>query len=535
MKRGGLLLTLFIAAFGAAACSGGGSTTLPPPPPNGFSKASLNGQYAFIMTGQAADGFGLMRIGTFVADGNGTIQGGTELVNTASNGFEQLNFSPGTTYGVSSDGRGAINLLNASGPSAYSITFTSPTQGYICETDGNNGASGTFELQDSSALSFNAVTGPFVFDVTGAVSDTNNNLFADSIVGQIILSAGVVQGGVFDENTNAFVSNPVTITNGSGSFTVTDTANGLGTLTFNNNFQYAFVIVNSKKFHMIEIPPTGASFPMTSGTANAQTAPPASNSAFASSYAFLTSGSGTTPADFKAGRFTADGTGKLGSIAMDDKLLAASVTQIPKGTLSAMTYAVDASFPGSGRVTVSFLDSSNSNPYQFIAYMSSATQGVIQDNSPGITGDGTILAQTGAPFTSGSLAGDYAFNWTGTSQNNTTGVIAEEDFVGHVTVTSAASNNVTGAMDLSELNLVDPLKVGIHDSVVTGTATISGDGTTSSGNRSTFQVNATNPNGGPSSTLTFTLYPVNAQTMFVVMQNNDNSTGGTLTRQVTPP
>src|SRR6267154_1336446 len=319
MRRGALLLTLFIAAFGAEACSGGGSTTLPPPPPNGFSKASLNGQYAFIMTGQAVDGFGLMRIGTFVADGNGTIQGGTELVNTVSNGFGQLNFSPGTTYGVSSDGRGAINLLNASGPSTYSITFTSPTQGYICETDGRNGASGTFELQDSSALSSNAVTGPFVFDVAGAVSDTNNNLLADSIVGQIILSSGVVQGGVFDENTDAVVSNPVTITNGSGSFTVTDTTNGLGTLTFNNNFQYGFVIVNSKKFYMIEIPPTGASFPMTIGMANAQTAPPASNSAFASSYVFLTSGSGTATAHFKAGRFTADGTGKLVSIVIDNK------------------------------------------------------------------------------------------------------------------------------------------------------------------------------------------------------------------------
>src|SRR5262249_57770138 len=131
------------------------STSLPAPPPNGFSKASLKGQYAFIMSGQAFDGFGLMRIGTFIADGNGTIQGGTELVNSVSNGFEELTFTAGTTYGVSSDGRGAINLLNSSGPTAYSITFTSPTQGYISETDGLNGASGTFELQDSSALSSN--------------------------------------------------------------------------------------------------------------------------------------------------------------------------------------------------------------------------------------------------------------------------------------------------------------------------------------------------------------------------------------------
>jgi len=44
--------------------------------PNGFSKASLNGQYAFIMTGQAADGFGLMRIGTFVADGTALFRAG---------------------------------------------------------------------------------------------------------------------------------------------------------------------------------------------------------------------------------------------------------------------------------------------------------------------------------------------------------------------------------------------------------------------------------------------------------------------------
>jgi len=90
-------------------------------------------------------------------------------------------------------------------------------------------------------------------------------------------------------------------------------------------------------------------------------------------------------------------------------------------------------------------------------------------------------------------------------------------------------------MDFSELNLVDPAKVGIHDSVLSGMATISGDGTTSTGNRSTLQVNATNPNGGPSSTLKFSLYPVNSATMFVISQDNDHSTGGVLTKQVTPP
>src|SRR4029077_3739857 len=124
----------------------------------------------------------------------------------------------------------------------------------------------------------------------------------------------------------------------------------------------------------------------------------------------------------------------------------------------------------------------------------------------------TILAQTGT-FTNGSAAGDYGFNWSGVSNNNTNSVFAEEDFVGHVTVSSATSSNVTGAMDFSELTANQG---AFHDSALNGTLTINGDGTNSSGNRSTVVITAAGTNGGPASTFTFTLYPVNANTMFVV-------------------
>jgi hypothetical protein len=164
--------------------------------------------------------------------------------------------------------------------------------------------------------------------------------------------------------------------------------------------------------------------------------------------------------------------------------------------------------------------------------MSSATQGVIQDNSAGIVGDGQILAQTGAPFSNGSVAADYGFNWTGISTNNTNAASAEEDFVGHVTVSSAASGNVTGAMDFSELTA----NLGaFHDSALNGTLTINGDGTTSSGNRNTLKVTAAGTNGGPSTTFNFSLYPVNASTMFVISTDSDHSTGGVFTRQISPP
>src|SRR5215467_13311111 len=142
MKGGAFLLVLFLAAFGAA-CSGGGSSTPPPPPQLGFTNSSLKGQYAFFMSGQAPDGF-IARIGTFIADGNGGITaGGIEVVSTFSNGFQLLNFNT-SNYQVNTDGRGAINLTNITGTTSFSITMSSVSGGYICQTDGITGTSGTF-------------------------------------------------------------------------------------------------------------------------------------------------------------------------------------------------------------------------------------------------------------------------------------------------------------------------------------------------------------------------------------------------------
>lgn len=526
MKRLSLLLTLFVAAFGTA-CSGGSSGTLPPPT-GGFANSSLKGQYAFIMTGQAPDGF-IARIGSFTADGNGNISGGLELVSTATNALQELTFST-STYAVNADGRGAINLTNLTGTISFSITMTSTTNGYISETDGITGTSGTFELQDTSAFTLSGINGSFVFDNSGL--DPSGN--SDSIVGQFNLNAGTVPTGVFDENDGATASGPQTITNGTYILDATNGSTvGLGQITF-SGFQYDFIIVNSKKIHMIEVPADVAPFPqlpVTVGTANGQTTAPATSAAFTGSFVFLTSGIGTHSPDFKVGRFTPDGNGNLGSIALDEKQLGSSIAQVPKGTLSAMTYTIDTNFPGSGRGTATFKDSSLGT-YNFIFYMSSASQGVIQDNSLGLVGDGVIMAQTGGPFSNSSVAGDYSFNWNGTSTNNTTSVTAEEDFVGHVTVTSASSSNVSGAMDFSELN---SNQGAFHNSALTGNLTINGDGTTSTGSRSTTAITAAGTSGNPSTTFTFNLYPVNASTMFVIETDKDHVTGGTFTKQITPP
>jgi hypothetical protein len=299
-----------------------------------------------------------------------------------------------------------------------------------------------------------------------------------------------------------------------------------------SNFVYDFIIVNSKKLFLIEVPGQTALIGTTTiGTANAQTAAPASNSAFNSGFAFLIAGVGTQSQNEKAARFTTDGNGGLSAIALDDKQLGSGITQIPSGTISAASYNIDTSFPGSGRGKLTFHDSARGT-FQFIFYMSSATAGVIQDNGLNLVGDGVIMAQTGAPFSVATFANGYAFNWSGNSINNTNNAQGEEDFVGQVTITNANSNNVTGAMDFSELN---SNQGAFHNSALTGGLTINGDGTNSSGSRDGLTITAAGTNGGPSSTFKFTVYPVNSTTIFVISQDNNRVTGGTFTMQVTPP
>src|SRR5258708_25882043 len=85
MKR--LLLMLAVAgALWSAACSGNGIVN-PPPPVGKYSKASLNGQYAFVTNGESFTGglsaTPLASTGSFTADWLGNITLGIDDVNAA--------------------------------------------------------------------------------------------------------------------------------------------------------------------------------------------------------------------------------------------------------------------------------------------------------------------------------------------------------------------------------------------------------------------------------------------------------------------
>jgi hypothetical protein len=521
-NRFALLLT-FCFTMLAAACGGGGSSPTPPPPTGNFSNASLKGQYAFFMSGtDASSGDFFGRIGSFTADGNGNITAGLEDVDV-SGVPELIQLSP-TTYTIQADGRGTVNLIGTA-PLAFSVTMLSPTEGLIVETDGIATTSGKFFLQDANAFA-NGFSGNYVFDVSGIDFNLGS---PDSVVGQLVANSGTLQG-VLDENDNANPTGAQALTSGSFQIDAANNTNfGRGTMTFTaGGTQYHFIYYMVTASRLVMIEDESFSGVLTVGTATSQSSVPTTNATFNGNFVFLTTGSGTLGALTRIGRFTANGGGLTNVFA--DTNDQGTTAQLPKGSLSNASYLIDSTFPGSGRGTLTFTDSSL-GAFSFVFYLNSASVGVIQDvtltNNGGNVGDGFLQLQTGAPFTLAGLAGNYGLNFSGVSSNSSTQATAEEDFVGRITfTTTSAGGNVSGAVDFSELT---SNQGGFLNVVVSGNGlTIGGDGSTSSGTRNSLSLKL---NTSPSSTLNFVPYIVDSQHIFVAGTDNNRVISGVITLQ----
>lgn len=525
MNRLALFLTLAAALF-AAACGNSGSVVPPPPPVGGFTNLSLKGQYVFSMSGSdTATGDFFARIGVFAADGNGNITMGVEDVNTPVGGQQTIAYTA-STYSIQADGRGTINLTNSTGTLSFSVTLLSASQGLIVQTDPSlvATASGSFYLQNPNSLT-TGLSGNYVFDFSGV--DAVSGGGPDSIVGQFVSSGGLTGtffSGLIDENDSGSLASAAPFT---GSNFQTDPIYGptfgRGTLSFVANgitYSYAYYIVDGTRARMIEIN-SGA---LTVGDVISQSSVPSSNANFNGSFAFLAGGSGPNGILTRIGRFTANGSGALSNIAADTND-SFTVAHVPDGSLSAMTYAIDTVNVGTGRGTLTFTDS-KLGTFSFVFYLSSSSGGVIQDVSANQVADGTLALQTGAPFSNASLAGDYGFNYSGLSQNNTNNASGEEDFVGHLNFTSATSNNVTGVVDYTEFSSNQGLFTNV---VISGNGlAVGGDGTTSTGTRNSLTLTLS---GSPSSTLHFVAYLVNSQTIYVAGTDNNRVISGIINVQ----
>ena len=501
----------------AVSCGGNGSSSPTPPPSTGnFSNASLKGTYAFSMSGTDASinvGAFLSRVGSFVADGSGNISMGVEVVSDGGN-INQVQFTGGT-YSIQSNGKGTLTLNTLSGGLGLTIALNSANKGVMIQTDLNATSSGSFSLQSAASFSATAINGPYVFDVSG----TDVNGAPISVVGQMVTNgAGAITGGIYDSNDGG--TNPPLITaqtfGGGGSYML-DATNGAtfgeGAMTFASR-SFEFFIVDSTHILLIE---TDGQL-LTFGSALQQSGAPTQTGA--GSFSFLIGGSavlGTGGPIARGGRITTDASGNLSNIRLDDNNNG-SITQIGTGqTFSNASFAIDAANSGTGRGTLQFLASGQSNPYRFVLYFASASEAFIQDTSNGVVGDGTMLAQSGT-FSAANLAGNYVFNWSGI--NLALGF--EEDFGGQYALSSSGA--ISGVVDFVELASPSKRNPAFLNIPITGMLTINGDGT----GANNYTVTTGN---SPSTTLNYHAYLTGSNTIFLVGVDSNRTIAGSASIQ----
>jgi hypothetical protein len=515
------LLRLFAVVVNLAAC-GGGSKITPPPPAGDFSNASLKGQYAFSMSGIDTVGAYIARVGSFVADGNGSITAGVEDVVEGSSGASEVTFSGGT-YSIQANGRGMLVFNNSNGGSLQlSIALLSDSQGIMVQTDLADSTNGGFLQQTPSNFSVNALNGNYVFDFSG-ISFSGAVAAPLSVVGEISLDgSGNVTSGLQDENDGS-PSGPMTIP--AGTYQMDSTGNGTnfgrGTMTFAGS-SFAFYIVNSTRIKILQEDTIAA----TQGDAALQSANiPAQNSSFSGNFVFLVGGAstlGNQGALAQVARFAADGNGGIGSIALDQNN-DGNNSHISQGNnISNAMYAIDTANAGSGRGTLSFKDS-NLGQLNYVFYLYSPSQAVFQETTSGIVADGPLQAQVGAPFTNMNVAGNYAFSWSGIQIGSQTFVPLAENFVGLYALASTTSNDLTGVMDYTEMGTTGSTLYS--DIGIAGNLTINSDG--SANNK--FQVVGASPS---STTFNFVAYIVNSTTTYVLCTDGTRITSGIAVQQM---
>jgi hypothetical protein len=510
------LLTAAVAAAGlwATACSGGHPIITPPPPSGNYTLASLSGTYAFTTSGEVFDGasfHSLSRVGSFVADGQGHITGGIEDVNSSGTPSGAIGITGGN-YTVKGDGRGTLTLDFGGTSVDFGITLTSTSDGLmIDETSTSSQAStgsGNFVKQDATVCSspVQSVSGTYILDFAGLDSSGS----PESFVGEFTANgSGATFANLGDLNDSGALSN--------GTFTAsfaTDglnpagpTACGRGKAQFTTGSvteTYAYYVVDATRIRFIN----AAGGEMLSGDAVLQPSVPAAPSG---GFAFLVAGASANAGLIRVGRFTVSNS-TVSKILMD---VNDAGTQTPLNNLSNPAIDYD---PTTGRGQLSF-QSSAVNVFSFVFYLSSPSSGVIQEvsgpnaNTAVVVADGSVLAQSGSPFTSSNITGPYALNWSGLVTSNN--VQDEEDLLAQVTVTNLSLSGTSDLFQFTSSTLTPLFDVGTGGQM---TFLNSGNGTGDDGNRVNMDVNLSN-----TSSIHMVVYIVSPQLAFFTNRDNNGA------------
>lgn len=447
----------------------------------------VKGSYAFLLRGYDGNQLPMSLAGMLTTDGSGNISNAEFDVND-SGGVTQIPAPQTGTYTVQVSPTGITQAFFE----ISSFTFPGSTQdlkfrcflskdgthGRIIEFDGSGYTNaGTIELQDPSAISAQPI-GSFAFGVDSDAPFGGRTIAA----GQLILDSGGVTGGLIDQSVDAgttptFVAQPIS----PGTATAPD-GQGRGTLVVtaqNQSVEYAYYVVDSTHFLLIEIDRGLVFGTVFGGVARIQTALTA-NSVNGVNVIQLTgfdepTGTSTVTPVVLVGLLTVTG-GNSYNLLFDINDLGTILTR--HGANGSVTFD-----PSSGRAVISSPDGFGSNFVSTAAwYLYDQGKGffveedISTNNLPpaqSVTNralSGTTVLQTGAPYTATSLPGnsilgsgassspvipntELGANFAAPTSGNATSV-ADFSAVGDLTSIPSEAGNIPAVQFSSQYRLI---------------------------------------------------------------------------------
>jgi len=359
------------------------------------------------------------------------------------------------TWSVSAATGGNIGSIDSTG--LYTAPPSPPPAGTVTITAVNGSITATSTA--TIVFSDHSLAGPFAFSYTG--NDQSGFL---AVAGSFQADGnGHITSGV--EDVDSYSAGPATQVSISGTYTVGP--DGRGTASINvgsgsgagqgsvNTWQFVLTNYQHALLTRFDVKTNG------SGTIDQQNLNGLTTSAIALSgpYVFVVAGGDKTfyPQGI-AGKFTANGAGVIPDanaiLDVNDRLNPSGAVTKADSSLSG-TYALDPTFPGSGRGTIT-LSSTTTGSIQYAFYIVNTTAAeqstqvhIVEIDDNNYLGGDVYAGLPGAAFTPASLtAGNYAF----TAGGNSTAIGAYA--AGGVFNSSGAGATASGVLDSNKAGTV---------------------------------------------------------------------------------
>ncbi len=407
---------------------------------DGWSKASLNGNYVFVVQGTDGSGQQITGIGVFSANGSGGISGEEDLCGSTCVAATSASGALTGTYSVFADGRTAVQFTSspeggsASNPLVFELTLDAGGGGRLIEEDSNASVTGSVWVQSSTA----ALSGSYVFSLPHEIGLLN------AASGTLTGTEDVNNAGTFSQD--ASVTGTLGTPDANGRAAMTLTPSGGSAVT------YVYYVVSAGQIEIMEN--DGTAFAI--GRADAQTSGSYNAAAFTGGYVFQNAGTQSASLGSHSisasGQISANGSGGITSGTMDERVNTTNtLAQSVSGTSS---YTAGS---GTGEYTLTVKTSLSTQTYA--AWMYSATGGYLLEMDANGDAQGTIAQQQNGPFATNALLGEYTLQINGQVNSSTPAIVQGEltalggDFAGQVdSMINGAVNNslyLTGSYTVS--------------------------------------------------------------------------------------